>query len=815
MNGLLQDLRYALRQLRKNPGFTAVAALTLALGIGANTAIFSLVNTLMLRMLPVREPGQLVELLHRYPGEPHFNGFSWHTYQLMRDHNHVFSGLIAAAYQPFHVRGEGLEPQTVEGGYVDGNFFPVLGVKPAIGRLIGPEDDHTGDSSAVAVVSWSYWKSRFNLDPAILGKQIIVEDMPVTVVGAAPRKFTGLKVEFSQDVWLPLAMQPTIGRSGLGSWSLWLVGRLKPEVSLQQAQAEIAVLYESTLEDQARATNNPFIRKMKFEMEPAGAGLSQLREEWTKPLLLLMAVVGLLLLIACTNLASMLLARGATREHEMALRLSLGAGHFRLARQVLTESLLLSAVGSLLGVYVAYFGAGVLVRIITAERRPGPPLEFHVPTDIHVLLFTAAITLLTILLSGLVPALRAMGTAPASSLRQAGGSGETRRRRFFGKSLVVAQVALSVVLLSAASLFVRHLLNLRHLDLGFHPDHVLLVTLDPDRSGYDDERLSLAYQELLERLEAIPGVRSATICAPSPISGAGANRGVTVEGYQAKPGEIRNVMESWIAPKYFATLGTPLLAGRDFSIQEKGGPRVAIINQTMARYYFGNSDPLGKHVTFDGGGQPYEIVGVAGDAKYMEMREATYRTIYLNTFQEPSVDSRFALRTSIDPEVVTPDVRRTVRELLKTVSVKSVTTLTDQVDASIVPERLIATLSLWFGALGALLAAIGLYGLLAYTVARRINEIGIRMALGATRSDATRMVLGDALGMVCMGLAVGAPIAFWSESFAASLIPDLQIKSAIPIASGAVAMIAIALLAAYVPARRAAKVDPMVALRYE
>src|ERR1700730_15037230 len=245
MNGLLQDLRYALRQLRKNPGFTAVAALTLALGIGANTAIFSLVNTLMLRMLPVREPGQLVELLHRYPGEPHFNGFSWHTYQLMRDHNDVFSGLIAAAYQPFHVRGEGLEPQTVEGGYVDGNFFPVLGVKPAIGRLIGPEDDHTGDSSAVAVVSWSYWKSRFNLDPAILGKQIIVEDMPVTVVGAAPRKFTGLKVEFSQDVWLPLAMQPTIGRSGLGSWSLWLVGRLKPEVSLQQAQAEIAVLYES------------------------------------------------------------------------------------------------------------------------------------------------------------------------------------------------------------------------------------------------------------------------------------------------------------------------------------------------------------------------------------------------------------------------------------------------------------------------------------------------------------------------------------------------------------------------------------------
>jgi predicted permease len=818
MNGLFRDIRHALRQLRKSPGFTVVAVITLALGIGANTAIFSLVYTLVLRPLPVRDPGQLVELLHRYPGEPHFNGFSWQTYQLMRDHNHVFSGLLAAAYQSFHVRGEGMEAQTVDGAYVDGTFFQVLGVKPAIGRLIRPEDDLMENPSPVAVVSWSYWKRRFNLDPAILGKQVMVDDAPVTVVGVAPREFSGLQVESKQQVWLPLAMEPVIhhpsSTSSAGGW-LSLVGRLKPGVSIEQAHAEIAVLYESTLDEQARVTNNPFLRKMKFEMEPAGAGMSRLREEWTKPLLVLMTVVGLLLLLACTNVASMLLARGAAREHETALRVSLGASRFRLLRQGLTESLLLSAAGSLLGIWLAYFGAGALVRIILAAPRPGPPIEFHVRIDAGVLLFTAAVAVVTALLFGLVPALRAMDTAPASLLRQAKGTGETKSRRLFGKSLVAAQVAVSVVLLSAAGLFVRYLSNLEHLDLGFQRDHILLVTLDPARSGYDDQRLSRAYQELLARLEAIPGVRSVTLTSATPISGAGANRGVTVEGYQAHPGEIRNVMENWVAPKYFQTLGTPLLAGRDFSFLDQGRPRVAIINQTMARYYFGNTNSIGRHVTFDGDDQPYEIVGVVGDAKYMEIREATWRTIYLNTFQESWVGSKFVLRTSIAPASVESDVRRTVRDLLKTVPVTRVTTLTDQVDASIVPERLIALLSGLFGALGAVLAAIGLYGLLAYTVARRVNEIGIRMALGATRSDVIRMVLGDALAMVLAGLLIGAPVAFWGKSLVVILIQDLPVRSAVPIGVGVVSMIAIALIAAYVPARRAAKVDPMVALRYE
>lgn len=663
-------------------------------------------------------------------------------------------------------------------------------------------------------MSWSYWRREFNLDPAILGKQILVENVPVTVVGVTPRKFSGLRAEASQDLWLPLALAPPALHSGHGG-SLWLVGRLRPGVSIEQARAEMAVLYESTLDEQARITNNPFLRKMKLEMEPAGAGLSQLREEWAEPLLLLMIVTGLLLLIASTNIASLLLARGAAREAEMALRISLGSSRFRLVREGLTESLLLSVTGSVLGVFLAYFGAGVLVRIILSARRIGPPIEFQVRTDASVLLFTAVIALLTGVLCGLFPALRALRSVPSSSMRNTARSGETRHLRLLGKSLVVAQVALSVVLLSAAGLFAGQLSNLEHLDLGFERDHVLLVALDPAGSGYEGARLSRAYQDLLERLEAIPGVRSATICAATPISGAGANRGVTVEGYQTKAGEIRNITENWVAPKYFETLGTTLLTGRDFKPDDQRHPRVAIVNQTMAHHYFGNGSPIGKHVTFDGDDQPYEIVGVAGNAKYYEIREVTGSTIYLDTFQETEPASNLALRTNVDPATVGPDVRRVVHDLLKTISIGRILTLDDQVDATIVPERLMAMLSGWFGALGSTLTAIGLYGLLAHALARRINEIGIRMAFGATRSDVTRMVLRDALTMVGTGLLIGVPLALWGKRLAASLIQDLPSESAIPIAFGALGMIAVASLAAYLPARSAARTDPMDALRHE
>src|SRR5437588_1830467 len=599
LDRLWQDTRYALRMMRRTPGFTAVAVLSLGLGIGANTAIFSLINTLMLRTLPVQEPEQLVELLQKYPGEPRGNGyFTWPSYEHYRDHNHVFSALIATSAQTrFIVRGEGLEPESLNGEYVAGNFFPALGVKPALGRLIRPQD-----ADGAVVLSWSYWKNRFNLDPAILGKRIIVQDLPVTVIGVAPREFLGLQVGSRTEIWLPHNASVDI--------RLNLLGRLKPGVSIEQARAEMTLLYRFTIEERARGSKDPLVRQLKIEVEPAGAGLSKLRDQFAKPLLALMAVVGLLLLIACTNVAGLMLARAAARQKEMAMRVALGAGRLRLVRQVLTEALLISGAGTLLGVFLAYFGAGALGRIITSGRRIiGLPQQIEIPLqpDGHVLLFTAGVALLTGVLFGLVPAWNAFASAPASSMREMGKAGETRSRRLFGKSLVVVQVALSAVLLSAAGMFIRHLSNLEHLDLGFRRDHILLVSLDPSSSGYTPERLSGLYQELLGRLEGIPGVRCATISAPTPLSGAGASRFATVEGHPERSEDRRYLSISWIAPKYFETLGTPLLAGRDFNFHDQGGSRVAIVNQSLARYYFGGDNPLGRHVTFDGDDRPFEI----------------------------------------------------------------------------------------------------------------------------------------------------------------------------------------------------------------
>ena len=467
---LRQDVRFALRGMRRSPGFTAVAVLSLALGIGANTAIFSLINALMLRRLPIHDPGRLVELLFKAPGQDHFNAFDWRNYQHYRENNHVFSGLIAASDTPFAIHGDGLEPETVRGGFVSPNYFSTLGVNPVLGRLIGPEDGSPGSPANVAVVSWSYWRNRFHSDRAIVGRQISHGNHPLTIVGVAPGGFVGLEPANRQDIWLPLTAHQPSNATTAQYW-LKLAARLKPGVSIGQARAEMNVLWQWTQEEEFKANDDRSVRDWRMEVQPAGTGLSHLRDQFGKPALVLMAVVALLLLIACANIASLLLARGAARRREMAVRVSLGAGRLRLLRQELTESVLLSASGGLLGILLANWGTGLLVRIMGSGRER---VELQARPDLVVLLFTAGIAFLTGILFGLAPAWQTFRSAPMVFLRESARAGETRVRRLLGKSLVVAQVALSVALLSAASVFVRHLSQLEHLDLGFQRDHVLL-----------------------------------------------------------------------------------------------------------------------------------------------------------------------------------------------------------------------------------------------------------------------------------------------------------------------------------------------------
>ena len=806
---LLNDIRYALRLMRRSPGFTAVAVLSLALGIGANTAIYSLFYTVMLRQLPVAHPGQLVELVRNSRSEFHWAGYwGWGKYEYLRDHNHVFAGITGMGFDNLaQVRIPGSDSETLIEETVAENYFRVLGLKPAIGRFFRPEDVPASGDGDVTVVSWSYWDRRFQRDPAILGKRIFYNDAPKLVIGVAPPNYVGPRVGSRTDLWIPT-----------GGGDLTMLARLKPDVTIQQAQAEITVLYRQI---PGALRVNP---RTTMELLPAGAGLVRVRDQYGKPLALLAVVVGLLLLLACINMASMLLARSAGRRKELAVRVGLGAGRGRLVRQMLTESLLLSAAGAAAGVVVAYFGVGILVRI-TATSRAFEHIDIQVRPDLNVVLFTAGIALLTGLLFGLAPAWYAFRVQPATALRQTATGGDTRFWRLFGKSLVAAQVALSIFLVTAAAVFLSHLTRLRNFDLGFRSDHVLQVTLDPSHSGYETEQLAVLYRQLLSRLQAIPQVRSASISGCTPLEGCGSGgRFLIAEGRVERPEDRQRTAVVFVSPRYFETLGIPLVAGRDFEFPEVGRPRVAIVNRTMARRYFPGVDPVGKHVAIDpdpkngggvGAGQPYEIVGLVGDAKTFELRDAPYPLIYFNMFQESRLLDHFELRTAVAPESIAGTVRRMVRDVLKTVPVKSVTTLADQVDSNIVPERLIAKLSEFFGCLGVVLAGIGLYGLLAYTVARRTNEIGIRMALGATARSVSGLVLRDVLGMVCAGSVAGTAMVIWSRPLATRVLSDLKWESATPLVIAGGVMIAVALLASCLPVRRAARVDPMVALRYE
>ena len=810
----LSDLRYALRLMRRSPSFTAVAVLSLALGIGANTAIYSLFYTIMLRQLPVAHPEQLVEFLFSGdPGQVRDDGYwDWDRYEYIRDHNHVLSALTGMSFDNLaSLRVDGFDPQTVIEESVLGNYFEVLGLKPAIGRLTTPDDVPASGEGEAAVVSWSWWNSRLHRDPSILGKRIFVNDQPRTIVGVAPRGYSGPRVGSRTDVWIPYQKD-----------TVRLLARIKPGVTRQQAQAEMRVLLQSLVEQKA-ARNHTKVKPIQLDVEPAGAGFARVREQYGKALMLLLGVVGLLLLLACINMASLMLARSAGRQRELAVRVGLGAGRGRLVRQMLTEAVMLSAAGTLAGMLLAYAGTGILVRIM-ASGRAFEHIDVEVHPDFQLLAVTTAIGVLTALLFGLAPVMYAFRATPANALRQSGRGGDTWFWRLFGKALVAAQVALSIFLVTGTAVFLAHLSRLRNFELGFRSDHVLLMTLDPDHSSYKSKPLAAPYQRLLERLQSIPGVRSASITACTPLQGCGTgSRFLKAEGFMEQPEQRLRPAIYFVTPRYFETLGIPLLAGRDFSPRDVGHPRVVIISNAVARHYFPGQNPIGRNITVVhdprplpfGDDQPYEIIGVAGDVKPFELRDAPFPTMYFDMFQVNHVFDQFQLRTSADPAAIAETARRLVHEVLPDMPVKRLTTLAAQVDSNIVPERLIATLSELFGGLGAVLAGMGIYGLLAFSVARRTNEIGVRMALGATAGDVRRLVLRDTMGLLCAGLVVGSFLVVWGRSLAASLIQDLKPESAGPLALAAGAIAAVALLASYVPVRRATRVDPMEALRHE
>jgi predicted permease len=807
LEDLTRDVRYGLRVFRHSPGFAAVAALTLALGIGANTAIFSLLHVLMWRDLPVQDPGSLVQFTFQYPGDPPMNRFSTQNYEQYRDGNDVFSDLIGTAPVPLDSEGTGTGPLNTE--WVTPNFFTALGLRPALGRLPGPPDAVPG-AAPVAVVSWTYWRDRFHLDPRVLEARIPVADVTAQVVGVAAKDFSGLLTGYGTDVWIPAAAAHPTSRQAAG---FMLMARLKEGVSIERARARMRVLDRPRIEELAR--KDPRWLEVVLEVEPARSGLSTpLHHQFGKPLVAVMAIAAVLLLLTCANIGSLVLARAAARQREMAVRMSLGASRLRIVQQALTESLLLSLAGSLFGVVGAYFGANGLARIMTSGRFFGPPPRLDVTIEASVLAFAAGAAVLAAVLFGLAPAWTALASHPASALKVAGGTAQPRAR-LFGNGLVVAQVAISLVVMTVAGLYVGHLSTLRNRGLGFDRRSVLLVKLDTARAAYDRKQLGRRFTVLLERFESLPGVRSATVSGTTPIHGAAASRFVTVHGFEDAPASRRRRMLNVVAPKYFETLGTPLLAGRDFQFADQGRAPVAIVNQALARHYFADRNPLGRHLLLERESRPYEIVGVVADAKYADLRSPAPQTVYLNAFQQNGLPSQFALRTDLPPATVASDVRRIVEDVLDGVSVARVTTLSDQVDASIVPERLLAALSGFFGGVGVLLAGMGLYGLLAHAVARRTNEIGVRIALGATRRDVTRIVVKEALALVCVGLVIGAPMALLGARIAASTLEGMFAESLGPGVLAGLVMIGVALLAAYVPARRATRVEPLIALRAE
>ena len=828
-----QDLRFGLRTLRKDPGFTAIAVLTLALGIGANTAIFSLLNAVLLRPLPVEKPEELV-LLGKARAAGSTGNFattqlySYAFYRQVQHKNQVFSDTSAMLSIPLGMHGlvaGRTELELLHVQLVSGTYFRMLGVKPWLGRSLTEAEDEPAGGHPVAIVSYSWWDQRFARDPAILGKTVTLGSTGYTIVGVTPPGFFGTAVGESPDLWIPLSMEKQIspGWNGLDDkWfqSLYILGRLKKGVTTGQAQANVNLLANQIWRDYAGATltkqQEDDLQHAQIELTSIKSGLPHLRYGAETPLQILMAVVGLVLLIVCANLANLLLARATTREREIAVRMALGAGRGRLVRQLLTESLVLALAGAALGIVFPQWAGNVLVAMVPHGDEP---LLLNVAPDARVLGFTLLVSLATALLCGLAPALRATHIALGSSLKEARGSVASTSRTRLAKALIVSQVALSLVLLIGAGLFLRTLVNLSNVDTGFNKENVLLFGIDPPAVGYkEDLRLVGLYEQIEQRVSALPGVRADSISFFTFDQGEWTGW-VCVVGRTPTREDDMSATHNVVGPSYFATMGIPLLLGRAFGPQDTGAsPKVAIINETFARWYLPGGSPIGKH--FGLGGDPkhsndIEVVGVVKDAKYQNLGERPFPAAYYPYTQRVQYLNDFEVRFTGKPEVVIAGVRQAVAQIDHSLPVAYTRTLVEQVNRSLGGQSLIAQLSTFFGLLAALLACIGIYGLAAYAVTRRTNEIGIRMALGAESSRVLWMVMRESLTLAALGVAIGIPAALAAARLVSRVLYGLKASDPITLTTSALVMIAVAALASYLPARRAAKVDPMVALRYE
>ena len=810
METLIQDVRYGLRVLAKSPVFTAVAVVSLALGIGANTAIFSLVDTILLKSLPVKDPQELVRIgvtSNSKRAEPRV--IPYPMFHELRRSSEVFRGVLTEGYDGMSFRESGKTDVTerVMGEWVSGNYFSLLGVHAFLGRVFSEQDDKT-PIHRVAILSYGFWKRRLGGDFTVIGSTIYLNGDAYTVVGVTPPGYFGLEVGFSPDVRVPMGEG--------GSDQTW--ARLKPGVSMQQAEAATEVLYQQMLQENPELKSNPRYGTQHIELLPGERGSSGLRRQFEEPLFILMTIVGIVLCVACINISNLLLSRSAARQKEVAVRLAVGASRLRLVRQLLTEGVLLSLFGGFAGLLVAHWGTDLLFSFLPQDTTP-IVLELH--PDIRMLVFNFCIAVITGILFALAPAIRSTRCDLIPLLKSDASTYGHKPHRFeLRKALVVFQVALSLSLLVVATLFVRTLTNLEAVDSATSTDKILIFSMKHVRERYTPDQIARFYEELIRRVEVLPGVRSASLAAgirSSVLSSRGG--GVSVHLGQEQFNGDRSTHVDEVSPMFFRTMSTPLLMGRDFSFADKGeSSKVAIINERFVHYFFGNQNPIGRRIGISElAGEDLEIVGVVGDTRYVNLREPPRRVVYLPLLQYPARQNIYALHVLAAgaPNELISAIRKEFQFLDKDLPVFSIKTFAKLVDESLAQERLLATLSGFFSLLTLLLASIGLYGVVAYGVSRRTRELGIRMALGAQRHQVLWLVLRETLGLVAIGIATGLAATFLTTRLIKSHLFGIAPTDLTAVVLATVVLGAVAVSAGYFPARRATKVDPMVALRHE